>query len=100
MWRSRTRLSWRYILNLCLGHRPVAEVFAEKCRSVQIDLPAQNFGEFVFKAEKIQPRHEIGLKIDEHVHIAARPEIVAQDRPEQRQLAYVMPAANSPTRPL
>jgi hypothetical protein len=93
MWRNRTKLSWRDILNLGLGQCTVAEVSAQKGWSVQIDLPSQNFGELALKAEKIQARYEIGLKFYEHVHIAARLEIVAQDRPEQRQLPYVMPAA-------
>jgi hypothetical protein len=93
MWRSRTNVSWRDILNLGFGQRSIAEVSAQKGRRVEINLPAKNFGEFALKAEKLQARHECGIEFDEHIHVAAWPEVVTQDRSEQRQLPDVMPAA-------
>src|SRR5581483_9060061 len=71
----------------------IAEVSAQKGRSVQIDFPAENVRQFAFEAEEFQARHEIGLKLNEYVYIAGGLEVVAQDRSEQRQLADVMPTA-------
>jgi len=59
---SRQRFSWRDILNLGLRQCPLAEVSAQKGRSIEINFPARNLGEFTLKAEKLQARHEIGLE--------------------------------------
>lgn len=37
-----------------------------------------------------QPGNVIGTELDQHVHVAVRPEIVAQGRPEQRQAGDVV----------
>src|SRR5579885_3179981 len=93
MWRSRTMVSWRDILNLGFCQRSIAEVSAQKGRRVEIHFPAKNFGEFALETEKLQARYESGIEFDEHIHVAAWLEVVTQDRSEQRQLADVMPAA-------
>jgi hypothetical protein len=57
---------------------------------VQIDRPPHQFGQFILQGKKGEPRYVARLKLDQHIHIALRAEVIAQDRAEQRQLADVV----------
>src|SRR3990170_5120363 len=52
----------------------------------QVDLPAEERYQFLFHLDVIE-QAPVGGRSEghEHVHIAVRPEVVPQDRPEQRQ---------------
>jgi len=79
MWRNRTKLSWRDILNLGFGERPIAEVLAQKGGCVQVHPPAKDFGKFRLQREKLQARHESGFEFYEHVHIAVGLKVITED---------------------
>jgi len=49
--------------------------------------------EFVLDVNDAEPRYLPRLGLDRHVHVAVRPELIAQHRPEQRQPTEVMPSA-------
>ncbi len=77
MCRSRTKVSWRDILNLGFGQRPIAEVTAEKARRVKVDLAAKNLAQFLFHPEEGETRSLTGFKLHYDVHVTVRPKIVA-----------------------
>jgi len=95
MCRSRTKLSWRDILNLGVGERAVAEVSAQKARSVKINPATEDLRQLFLHREEIEARHVTGFELDDHVHVAVWPKIVAKDRAEEREPADVMPPAKA-----
>lgn len=56
--------------------------------------PAEQPGEFVLDVDDAQARGSAGLELHQYVHVAVRPEVVAQDGPEERQAADMIPAAD------
>jgi len=73
------RFRWRDILNLGVGEGSITEVSAQKSWGVEIHSSAQDLGELAFEAEELQARRATGLELHQHIHIARRPEIVAQN---------------------
>lgn len=81
-------------LNMGLGHDPVAEVAAQLVRSAQVDLTADHLGELTLHPGQAEVTRSLaGLELDQHVHVGIRPKVAAQHRPEQRQPADVIAAA-------
>ena len=52
--RSRTKLSWRDILNLGIGEHSVAEKAAQKFGCVEVYSPAENFRKLVLRREEVE----------------------------------------------
>lgn len=60
---------------------------------MQVHPATENRGEFLLEIEEGEPRNVSGLELHEHVHVAFRPEVVAEHRPEEREPAYVISLA-------
>jgi hypothetical protein len=84
-------LSWCDILDLRLSYRSLAEVSAEKARSVQIDPAAENPRQLLLHREKGEPWSVPGLEFNQHVHVAVGAKVVSQNGAEQCELADAMP---------
>ncbi|HVP67341.1 MAG TPA: hypothetical protein VMT17_08775 [Anaeromyxobacteraceae bacterium] len=67
-----------------LGQHLVSEVPAQKPGGGEVHLPTNDGSEFLFHSKE-------GQAWD--VRVAVRPEVVSQDRAEQRQAAHVVPLA-------
>jgi hypothetical protein len=79
--------------DLCLADDGVAEVRTEEAGRLEIDATAYDFSEFVLQAEEAEARRATRLEFDQHVDVTVRPEVVAQHRAEERQLADAVAAA-------
>src|SRR5215469_9287082 len=93
MWRSRTVLSWRDILNLGLGKYSIAEVTAQEPRCVEIDGSAQDSRQLVLHREKFEAGSVSRLELHDHIHVAVRQKVFAQNRPEERELSNMIAPA-------
>jgi hypothetical protein len=94
MWRSRVA-SALCITHLCRGEHLVAKVWAEVLGRPQIYFaPAQDRRHLpLHRSEREESGRVSSLKLDEHVNIALRMEIFAQDGAEERETTDVMTAA-------
>jgi|ERR1039457_868038 hypothetical protein len=93
MCRSRTKLSWRDILNLGVGEHSVAEVTAQKPGCIKVDGPAKNTRQLILHREEVEAGNVSGLEFHDHVHVTVWQKIVAQNRAEEREPTDVMPSA-------
>lgn len=87
MCRTRTSSPWTGILNRGVGQDVVAEEAAQGSWRVQIDLAPEHRGQLVLQLEERESRSLPGLELDEDVDVALRPEVLAENGPEQRELA-------------
>src|SRR5690349_960459 len=95
MCASESLASCRDILNFGLAQGFIAEVVAQEPRCVQVDAASENPRELILHGEEGETRRAPREELDEHVDIAVRPEIVAQDRSEERELPDAVTAAES-----
>src|ERR1700693_1202407 len=93
MWRMGTVSSRLDIHLLGLSQDLVAEVLAQRVHGVQVDPPAQDLRQLILHAREREARRTTRLKLDQHVNVAIRREVVAQDRTEEGEPANVVTAA-------
>lgn len=67
--------------------RFATEIGAQESRRVQLNLSLEEFRKLVLHGEERQPRHMPWLELHQHIYVAIWPEVIAQHRAEQRQLA-------------
>jgi hypothetical protein len=77
--------SCRLIFDLRLAQNFVAQIFAQKSPSVEVHFSPKKLGEFALHGKEIKPDRSVRLELDQHVDVAVRAEVIAKDRPEQRQ---------------
>ena len=63
----------------------VAEVGAQALGRVQIDLSLEELAQLVLEGDEAEARGAPRLELDEHVDVALRREVIAEDAPEQRE---------------
>jgi hypothetical protein len=80
-------------LNLGISEDLVAEVAAQKSGRIEINSSAKNGRQFVLHSEEVQAGNVSGLEFHDHIYVAVRLKIIAQDRTEKREPADVMTAA-------
>jgi hypothetical protein len=90
---SRTKLSWRDILNLGVGKQPVAEVAAQKSGCIEVYSPTDNARQLFLHRKEVEAGGVSVFKFHDHVDVTIRPKIVAKNRAEERKPANVMPSA-------
>jgi hypothetical protein len=78
---------YRFVENL------IPEIGTQTGRCVQVHFSSQQSRQFLFHREEGQPRDVAALELNEHVDVAIRPEVSAEDRAEERELANVMTPA-------
>src|SRR5688572_16719374 len=93
IWGRVSRLSRVRIRNLGLCEHLIPEVRAQEPRGVQVDLAAEDAAQLLLHGEEAQPGDVPRLEFNENVHVAIRPEIVPQHRPEEAEPADVIPPA-------
>ena len=79
------------ILYLRLGPNLLPEIGAEKRWRIQVDRPSEDRRELVLHGKEGQPRNMSGLEFDQHVDVALRAKIIAQDRAEECEPCDMMP---------
>src|SRR5271165_3569306 len=87
MCRSRSRLSWRDILNLGVYEHSSAEVAAQKPRRDKVDGPAHNAQQLFVHREELEAKIVSGVEFFGHVHVAIWAKIIAQNQAEEREPA-------------
>jgi hypothetical protein len=80
-------------VHLGFGKDLVSEVWAKALGRIQINVTAENPGQFLLHREERQAGDVARIEFHEHVHVAVLPEILSEHRAEQREPAYVMAAA-------
>ena len=82
MWRRRTQSSLRDKLDLGFGYHFLTEVAAEKSLGPQVDVASDDLAQLVLHADHVD-EGDLGLRCElhQHVHVALRTEVGAQDRP-------------------
>src|SRR5258706_13709227 len=93
MWRIGTVSSRLDIHFLRLCQDLVAEVLAQLLRGSEVDAPAEDLCQFLRDVEEREARGLARLELDQNVHVAVRPEVVAQDRAEEGEPTDVMAPA-------
>ena len=72
----------------------VAKIPAQEPRGAEVSLPPENCRDLLLDVEEREPRSLAGREFHEDIDIAVRTEIVAQNRPKQRQPANVPATTN------
>src|SRR3990172_5348885 len=73
----------KHNLRLALDPSPDARTQEPTC--AEVHPPPQDLREFRLQVEEAEPRRVPRFKVDEHVNVALRLKIFAEDRPEQGQ---------------
>ncbi len=76
IWRMELKTSWRDIFGLCFSEDFISEIWTQKPGGIQVHFLPQNLGKLSFHGEKREPGDMPRLEFYEHIHIAARREIV------------------------
>ena len=84
MWRRRTQSSLRDKLDLGFGYHFLTEVAAEKSLGPQVDVASDDLAQLVLHADHVD-EGDLGLRCElhQHVHVALRTKVGAQDGPEE-----------------
>src|SRR6266849_10601542 len=81
------------ILDNGFGLHALTEVGTEPLQGVEIDLAPKEIRQLLLHAEERETRNVVRIELDQHVDVTVRAEVVAQDRPEQRELTDVVATA-------
>jgi hypothetical protein len=73
---------------------PIAEIVAEGCGRVQVDLASQETAKLVLQTEESEARDVARLELHEHVDVAVDTKIGTEHRSEERKLSDVVPATD------
>jgi hypothetical protein len=73
----------------------IAEIVAQRCGRVQVDLVAQETAKLVLQTEEVEAGNMPRFKLHEHVDVTVFAKISTQDRAEERKLPDVVPAIGS-----
>src|SRR5450759_3839307 len=94
IWCRRTQSSLRDKLDLGFGHHFFTEVAAKETLGAQIDAAADDLAQLVLHADHVEEGDlGLGCELHQHVHVALRPEVVAQYGPEEREMLDGIAAA-------
>lgn len=92
MWRKKKPSSCRGILYLRFSEHSIAEMAIQRIRSIEVYFASEYFGKFCLQVYEGKARYVTRLELYKHVDVAFGTEVIAQHRPEQRQLADMMAA--------
>ena len=77
-----------------LAEDPVSEVRTERPRRAEVDVPPEERRELLPRlAELEEARSAVGLELDEDVDVAPGTEVVAENRPEERETPHPVATA-------